>query len=344
MTDLAYCMSSFLMFRTIADHKKNFSREYRHNLKEFENVRVPIGNADELENHLKKSVKEACADGKAALALSGGIDSAILARFMPEGSTAYTFRCLVPGKEVTDEVPQAAKYAGECGLKHQVIEIYWKDFEEYAPVLMKNKGAPLHSIEVQIYKAALSAKADGFTKLIFGENADIIYGGMDGLLAKEWTFGEFVDRYAYLMPYRILKEPEMILAPFQKYEKNGKIDAHEFINEYFRIEALNTYVNACETAGIAFKGPFSTSRLSIPIDYERIRNGDTKYLVREVFRKLYPGWEMPVKTPMPRPMNEWMSDWKGPVRKEFYEHCTENLSGDQKWMVWCLERFMDLIS
>ena len=49
---------------------------------------------------------------------------------------------------------------------------------------MIRKGAPIHSIETQIFIAAQKILADGFTKFIFGENADIIFGGMDGLLSK----------------------------------------------------------------------------------------------------------------------------------------------------------------
>ncbi len=61
-----------------------------------------------------------------------------------------------------------------------------------ADELMLYKGAPIHSIETQIYIAAKKVLSDGFTKFIFGENADIIFGGMDKLLAKDWFFGEFV--------------------------------------------------------------------------------------------------------------------------------------------------------
>jgi len=133
------------------------------------------------------------------------------------------------------------------------------------------------------------------------------------------------------------------LEPFQKYTCNGRIDAHAFINEFFRIEALGTYQNACETAGVIFVGPFSTSELVVPIDYKRIRSGDTKYLVREVFKKIYGDEVIPAKIPMPRPMDEWMKDWKGPTRPEFIPHCTDNLSGDQKWMVYALEKCLDVL-
>ncbi|MDY4788232.1 MAG: asparagine synthase C-terminal domain-containing protein [Bacilli bacterium] len=341
--DKKYCMSSFLMFRTIVDDEKQFTEKIVPQKIDINFNRVPISSSDELYLSLKNKVEQACKDGKAALALSGGIDSAILAKFMPKGSTVYTFKCIVPGINVTDETEMAAKYAQECGLKQKIVEIYWDDIVNYAPILMKHKGAPIHSIEIQIYKASLQAKKDGFERLIFGENADIIYGGMDGLLSKDWLIGEFIDRYSYVLPYKVLKNFELISEPFKKYTIDGKCDSYGFINEYFRKESLGSYCNACETAGIEFIGPFSETYLSIPINYEKIRNGESKYLVREVFRKLYKNTEIPVKTPMPRPTNEWFKNWKGPEREEFYKHCTDNMSGDQKWLVYILEQFLNLI-
>lgn len=338
-----YCASSYLMFRAIHNEKFSFSKKKKPNIVSLSFDRMPISNSDELIDALSIEVRKATADGKATLALSGGIDSAILAKFMPKDSIAYTFKCVVPGVDVIDETPAAAKYAEMNDLNHKIVEVYWEDMKAYAPLLMKHKGAPIHSIEVQIYKAALTARQNGFTKMIFGENADIIYGGMDGLLSKDWLFGEFVDRYSYVMPYKVLKDFLLILDPFEEFEKDGHIDGHDFINKYFRQEALGTYNNACDSCGMAFVGPFSKTYMSKPIDYGRIRRGDTKYLIREAFSKLYPGIEQPPKIPMPRPMNEWMKGWHGPTRKEFWPHCTDNMSGDQKWMVYALEKYMNLL-
>ena len=343
IVDRTYCSSSYLMFRNVVDEKCSFSKDLSPKIVNLDFSRISVQNGNDLEAALRQQMIELTKDGKAALALSGGIDSAILAKWMPSGSKAYTFQCIVPGKEVTNEVPQAAFYASECGLDQEAVEIIWDDFEKYAPILMRHKGAPIHSIEVQIYKAALKAKADGFDRLIFGENADIIYGGMNGLLEKDWLFGEFVNRYAYMMPYQVLKESQLILDPFREFENDGHIDGHKFINKYFRQEALGTYHNACEAAGVAFAGPYSRTKWIGQVDYARIREGDTKYLVREIFQRLYPQKAMPTKTPIPRPMNEWMADWEGPTRPEFWPHCTDNMSGDQKWMVWALERFLDML-
>lgn len=106
---------------------------------------------------------------------------------------------------------------------------------------------------------------------------------------------------------------------------------------------MGSYENATRTAGIQFSAPFSKTFMGIPINYEKIRNGEGKYLVREVFKRLYPGFDIPPKTPMPRPMDEWLKDWEGSKRCEFWPHCIEGMSVDQKWLVWILEHFLNYI-
>ena len=327
-------MSSFLMYRmphpmdmhVISDHFPN---------------RIPVSNSYELEEHLKKRV-EGVAGKKTALALSGGIDSAILAKFMPKNTIAYTFKCVVPGVQVTDETPAAARYAEECGLQHKIVEIYWEDYLKYSDILMRQKGAPIHSIEIQIYKAALQAKQDGIDTLIFGEAADAVYGGLSGLLSKDWPVGEFIQRYSFVLPYLVLKDPELPIEPFKAWEHNGYIDPHEFISHVFIQESVDSYLNAVKLAGVNIVLPYPETYLAGKIDYSRIRAGQNKYLVREVFERLYPGYSIPPKTPMPRPVNEWLKNWEGPQNDVFWPNCTGNLSGDQKWMLWALEKYLNM--
>ena len=343
MIDKKYCMSSFLMFRNIIDKEKHFSDGVIQKTYNTPKNRVPVNNSTDLLEALQEQMRSATADGKAALALSGGIDSAILAKFMPNGSTVYTFKCIVPGKEVTDESKTAAKYAEQCGLQQIVIPIYWDDFQKYTPILMKHKGVPIHSIEVQIYKAALRAKKDGFEKLIFGESADCLYGGLSNVLSRDWTVGEFIDRYSFVLPYKVLKQFELITEPFFKFEKEGMIDVHEFYQDVFFFESTNSYYHSLDCAGATPVLPYANTKMNIPLDYARVRKGENKYLVREVFEKLYPDFPIPKKTPMPRPMDEWLADWKGPQRNEFWPNCTENMTGDQKWYVYCLEKFLNML-
>lgn len=280
--------------------------------------------------------------GQAALALSGGIDSAILARMMPEGSTAYTFKCVVPGVEVTDETPAAARVAQMCGLRHKIVEVYWEDFEAFTPVLMRRKKAPTHSIEVQIYKAALQARKDGFDALIFGESADAVYGGQDNILSKDYTVGAFIDRFSYVMPHWALKDPAPAFDTFRAFARDGKIDPYEFMSGVYFYESVGSYINACRAAEMDLLVPYGETCLAEPLDYSRVRNGEPKYLVREVFQRLFPGEPVPAKVPMPRPMGEWLKDWTGPVRDEFWPHCATRLTGDQKWLLWALEQYLNM--
>jgi asparagine synthetase B (glutamine-hydrolysing) len=282
------------------------------------------------------------ADGKAALALSGGIDSAICAAFMPKGSVAYTFKCVVPGRQVTDETQKAKQFCGINGLEQRVVEIFWEDYENLSTELFRYINAPFHSIDVQIYKAALRAKRDGFDTLIFGQGADLIYGGFDGLLSRDWTLGDFIERYSCVMPYKALKDFIVINEPYKKYNKDGYIDLHNFLDGHLFWEDIHSYHNACAAAGVKFAGAYMDT-VHKPLDIRRVRRGENKYLVREVFKRLYPDVEPAGKTPMPRPMDEWLENWEGPKRPEFWENCHAGMTGDQKYYVWVLEKFLEVV-
>ncbi len=343
MVDREYCMSAFLTYRTIAGSGRRFAADVPPREYPLPQERLPVKDAKTLLEALESATREACKDGKAALALSGGMDSAILAKFMPRGATAYTFRCVVPGMQVTDESPVAARYAQACGLKHEIIDIYWEDFETLAPGLMRRKGMPVHSIEIQIRKAAMRAKKDGFERLIFGESADAIYGGQDGLLSRDWLAGDFMERYTYVAPWKALTHPRLALEGFEPFIRDGHIDPYAFMSRFYIRESTASYFNACAEAGCGVVMPFLGTKLGAPLDYARVRAGENKYLVREVFRTLYPDFAAPPKLPMPRATGEWFRDWKGPTRSEFLPHCTDNMTGDQKWLVYCLEVFLNLL-
>lgn len=343
MVDLTYAMSSFLQFRTIYDKTISFgaSLEPPERMDTgFSRNRKPVHTAQQLYDSLKAFIEEKTADGKAALALSGGIDSAVCAKLMPKGSVAYTFRCVVPGRQAADEVPKARKFCEMNGLEQRVVEIYWEDYEKLSSELFRQIRAPFHSIDIQIYKAALQAKQDGFDTLIFGQGADMVFGGLDKLLARDWTIGEFIERYSHVMPYKVLKRPLLITEPFEKYEENGYIRVHDFLDDHLFWEDIQSYYNACRAAGVTFEGAY-LGMIHKPLDLGRVRSGDSKYLVREVFQMLYPGVEMAVKTPMPRPMDEWMENWTGPTRPEFWKDCHRSMTGDQKYYIWILEKFLE---
>jgi len=41
-------------------------------------------------------------------------------------------------------------------------------------------------------------------------------------------------------------------------------------------------------------------------------------------------------------MDQWLVDWKGPIREEFRKDIDiSKYSGNQKWLIYCLEYFLD---
>jgi asparagine synthetase B (glutamine-hydrolysing) len=342
IADKDYCMSSFLTLRYIADENKTFKEGLKRPVYPLPSKKYNIRSANDIDRAIQEILYPILNNPlRVGIMLSGGMDSAILASYLPPGIKAYTLECQADGsKKETDE---AAYFADRRKLEHHIVKITWDDYKKYTPLCMMTKCAPCHSIEPMIYKAAKQARSDGCTQLIFGESADVKFGGMDGLLSKDWKKDEFISRYTYIDPRKILKNPIVVTEPFEKYAQSDSYDAHGFVSNFFFKEGINSYSNACTAADIAFIAPYAHMQLDVPLDLQRIRNGESKYLIRELFAKRYPHSMPAVKLPMPRAVGIWLQDWKGPTREEFLPHCIDNLKGDQKWLVYVLEWFLNML-
>ncbi len=342
MTDKLYCMSHYLAFRFIKDENINFFDGLSHTVfkPRDEKEIALVSTINEMDSIIRAKINEFYVPNKTAILLSGGIDSAILASYLPEGTKAYTFKCIADG--AIDETAQARKYCDAYKLDHEIIEMNWSDFEELTPEILKADGVPFHSIEVQLLKAAKYAKSQGIERFIIGESADLIFGGMDKLIGKDWNFEEFYNRYNFIEPSKALKNPISVKDVYEKYRlPNDKIDFLTFMDEIFSIESSTSYMHAFKIAGIKYLDPYTFMKMAFPLDLSRIRNGEPKYMVRELFAKRYPNIEIPTKIPMPRATNQWLENYK-PTRPEFIENCAENMTGDQKWLCWCLEQFLNM--
>ncbi len=202
---------------------------------------------------------------------------------------------------------------------------------------------PMHSIEIMLYKAYSLAKSQGIEKVFDGNAADSVYGGLNGLLSKEWLFDDFVKRFIYLDSVKVLKNPISMEYIFEPYRiDNDKIDTLAVIKNVYSVESGSSYMHAADLVGIERVSPYYFSYLSEPLDLKRIRNGEPKYLLRELFLKKYPNMEIPTKIPMPRATEQWLANWEGPKRDEFIPNCVQGLTGDQKWQLYCLEWFLDI--
>ena len=341
MIDKNFCMSSYLAFRYIERDDVEFFAGLQH--KNFKPVKekVKVSTADEIDIAIEKNFSK-LRDKKLGIMLSGGMDSAILASYM-RGCDAYTFRFL-DGTIYQDELKRAEYYSKIYDLKLHYVDINWQTIEPKIDSLLKTKGAPVHSIEPQLVVAAEQAKADGVEMIIVGESSDLIFGGMDQLLAYDWNFDDFVKRYIFTDPAKVLNNPVDVSYLFERYRNGNKIDFLKFMDDVFSIESSSSYLNAFETAQIDYFDPYANLEMGVPLDLERVRHGEPKYLIRELFSKKYPNFPVPNKTPMPRPVDFYFADWKGPTRYEFKKNLDlKKFTGNQKWQLYCLERFLNLI-
>lgn len=268
------------------------------------------------------------------------MDSAILAAYM-KGCDAYTFRFL-GGDYQKEELKRAEMYADYYGLNLHYVDIDWESVEANIDSVMEMKGAPVHSIEPQIVHATLQAKKDGIEVMIIGNASDYVFGGMDGLLSKDWNFDEFYYRYIYVDPKEVLNDPVDMKYLFEKYRKGDKIDFIEFMDWYDIEESYSSYHNAFKTAGMDYVDPYAQLKMAEELDLNRVRNGESKYLIRELFSKKYKTIEVPNKLPMPRPVDSYFANWEGPKRPEFRKDIDmSKYTGNQKWLLYCLERFLN---
>lgn len=338
-----FCISSYLTFRYVVKDGFTWKPGVMPKFPEASaQSQFKVKNAQEVLSKLREIAGAATREQNVGILLSGGMDSAIIAALFPPGTYAFTIQFIAEG--AIDEVPAAQAVAERLQLKHVVVQVIWEDYQGSMDLLMKRKKSPLHPAEVGIYKAAAAAAAAGVKTLAVGNGADSTFGGMDKLLSRDWTYDEFVQRYTFLDPARAVKRPVYLPEVFEKYRKNGGFDVMGFLKVVHGLGIIQMFENAIDTAGCGIYAPFEKLALDAPLDLARIRRGDTKYLLREVFRELYPGLEIPDKIPFARPVTQWLQDWQGPTRPEFLENLSmEDFTGEQKWQLYCLERFLNLL-
>lgn len=346
MVDKNYCMSSYCVFRNIPNDNMEFAEGLFH-AKDIcypEEKKVIVKTSDDIAKAYKDAF-DSMEGIRLGIMLSGGMDSACLAAFMKPDTDAYTFRFL-GGNFRQDDLHRAEQFANKYQLHLHYVDIDWSVCEKNVDILMKNKNAPVHPIEPQVYEAALQAKNDGVEMMVVADGSDLVFGGMDKMLSRDWDYDEWINFLTFLDPFKVLKEPvsmDHIFAPYKL--ENNKIDYMRFIEEVFSHESNGVFCNAFITAKMKYTPYFDPSgmvKMGIPLDLNRVRNGESKYLIRELFRKCYPEFPVPEKVPMPRPVDIYFKDWKGPSRPEFKDNLDmSKFTGNQKWQMWCLERFLN---
>ena len=338
-----FCLSSYLAFRYVAREGMEWLPGIGPKIPvEADVEQIPVGSTEEILATLQELVGRLLAVEKPAIFLSGGIDSAILAALLPEGSRAYTINFdAVTG---ANEAEQAARYAAAGDLQHTVVDVTWKDYQEFEPLLMKHKRAPLHAVEVALYKAAVRAREDGVQTVILGNGADSTFGGLNKLLSRDWTFEAFMGRYTFVEPAKVLEAPVSIRDIYLPYKRGDHIDYIGFLKKVHGLGVIQAFNNATRAAGMAVAEPFEEMKLKGELDIARIRAGEPKYLLVDVFRKLYPALAPPTKIPFARPMDEWLADYPGPASSVFKRDLDmAAFTGDQKYLIHGLDKFVRML-
>lgn len=343
MIDKQFCMSSYLAFRYIERDDMDFSEGIKHRpiVRIPDNEKVLVKDSNETDIAIQNVFDQLNGD-RLGLLLSGGMDSATLASYM-KGCDAYTFRFL-GGEFQKDELHRAERFAEYNHMTLHYVDINWEEVQKALPIVMRSKGAPVHSIEPQLYIAAKQAQKDGITRLIIGDGSDYVFGGMDKLLSKNWTYEEWKNRFIYLNPNYVLKEPGNWEYLFERYRiDETNVDWFKMNDVVSTEESYSSYENAFAAAQMPYTDAYDKLKLSEPLDLKRIRAGESKYVIRELYKKKYPDLPLPEKLPMPRPVDIYFKDWTGPTRPEFRRDIDMALlTGNQKWLLYCLEKFLNM--
>lgn len=338
-----FCLNSFLTFRYVVSETAEWVPGVCPKWPRIDpSERFKVEDAGQLLEALRYLIGQALNQGHVGLLLGGGIDSAILAALLPRGTPVYTVR--FEADELVDESQAASMYARQCGLRHRVVTVTWDDCAERVDWLMQHKQSPLHPVEVALALASCVASADGVQTLLVGNGADSTFGGLDRLLSRDWTLEEFIKRYTFLDPAAVLREPVSTRFVFEEYGKQKIFDVVGFLKEVHGRGIIQAFDNAIAAGGCASVSPYESLVLAGPLDLARIRHGEPKYLLREIFSQFYPNLPLSKKISFARPMDCWMKPWTGPQRAEFKPGLDVHyLSGEQKWLLYSLERFLNCI-
>lgn len=333
-----FCLSSYLTFRYVVDSAQNWRSDINTISLDNSTGMVPVRTSSEVYDYVNGYINRIASNKNVCILLSGGIDSAILASFLPPKTPAITIRFKADG--AVDESKQARLYTQRYDLDHYILDVDWVDYSNYVDDLMLHKGSPLHAVEVALYKAKLLSKRLNCDALIVGNGADSTFGGLDKLLSRDWQYDEFVKRYTFVDPWSALKFPVSMDEFFYKYKQDDSIDVLSFLKMVHGLGVVQAFENSL---GSNIHAPYEDLLLDTKLDLEKIRSGESKYILREIFKIRYPELDIPTKIAFARPMDVWLEDWTGPKRPEFISNLNMNgFTGDQKWLIYCLERFMNI--
>ena len=335
---ISKCLSTFLVYRDLPKDVSPLDSKIDLSIENF--PRVEIRTQEDLDNYLKDFFSKIDFT-KTGISLSGGIDSALLASYCPKGTIAFTLK--YPEAEGVDETHQARIYAEKFGLRLIEVPVTFQDVLDNQDDLMLQKGEPLSSIEIGLYKIGLRALDFGLENIITGSGADGVFGGLYNLMSKKWKNQEFIERFTFLSPEKVLKNPEEPFDFYSEYFGDEYFNLFGFLSEIYGVSTTKYFNNAFKLAGIKYLCPYEYIDRCFDLDFSRIANGEEKYFLRGLFKQRVGELFVPRKYPLPRPLIVWQNLY-GPLKNEefkpnAYELCT---TGEEKWILYSLDHYLYL--
>lgn len=274
--------------------------------------------------------------GKVGLLLSSGMDSAILAKFLPPGSIAYTFDYGTQREDLSEF--HGASFFVKDGVTHKRIEITKERFYWALDEVIRLKQMPAVPHEAAIYLACLEAKKDGVDHLATGVGADGRFGGFSHFY-KDRTVAGFKENLhkQFVSPQKALVDPVNVDWVFEKYMEAGKINVQRFLLEVGTEGTAVTDVIRC--SGLDAVNPYTELR------YAKVLadGSQAKGFIKSAFDRVYPGQKPNKKYALPVPYGAWIEGYT-PSRPEFRKVTLKQFGGKRFHQVYSLERYMDLKS
>lgn len=324
--------SYYLAYQWVPNNSLHLENWHPHKPSELPHD-VPV-NEDTATEFLKQEVKNMLEPlKKPGILLSAGMDSLSIAKLLPKGTKAYFVH--YPNEPTCETPDMVQEWCKQLDVDLTLIPVTRKDYQQLVPSLIQLKNGPLHPAEVGVHMACRQAVVDGVDGLFTGFGCDIEFGGLDAVLSNDFqTKEEFFDWWCYVKPDKILSNPTDVIGHLEQFETKQGMDVMKFLKHNYGGMTNQSFFHHPVALGLGqFLCPWGKLKMDGTLDMERIRSGNSKYIVRKVFRDLF-GCTPPEKIAFTRPdysirPEKWPTNFNQDI-------VWEDLSKQEKWMVYQL--------
>lgn len=239
------------------------------------------------------------ADVPVAIALSGGLDSSIVAALAAQRSPHLTAFTLTLAEREDEEVRHAAQMCRKAGLTHRVVRMEVTDFEVLLGKVAYHLEEPVPNINVMLtYGLAAAVRHAGFKAILMGEGSDELFAGYP------W--------YALCRDAELCSNPEAIFSAYRmrrsqrRFEqvltrdaqarlvKREQAQARAFVEQWqtMSVSSLNRFLYFDQTYQLQFSQLLRVDRMTmahgvearVPFLYEKVAKASAALEDREKIR------------------------------------------------------------